>query len=164
MAPRCEVVSWYEDVDAEEARQTALRATSAALARFFAADDPAWLTVMITDDDHIRALNSQFMDDDSVTDVLAFNEDAGWQEGEPPRPADGAEFGARGDRARLGDLAVSLPQVKRQAAAAGKSWRAELAMLVAHGVLHLLGYDHENPRDAATMFGLTDAIIGDLES
>ncbi len=63
---------------------------------------------------------------------------------------------------RLGDIAISLPQVERQAAENGKPPERELAMLTVHGVLHLLGYDHAEPDDEKIMFGKTDVILQGL--
>ena len=59
----------------------------------------------------------------------------------------------------LGDIAISLPQARRQAAAAGHSEDREVAMLTAHGVLHLLGYDHAEPDEEREMTGITAAIL-----
>ncbi len=111
--------------------------------------DSSNVTVLLTGDDALRDLNRQFAGEDKVTDVLAFGS--------------GAFFpGDEGDAAGLGDIAIALPQARRQAAAAGHSEDREIAMLTAHGVLHLLGYDHAEPDEEREMFGITDAILREV--
>ena len=115
-------------------------------------DDPGFpghslgVSVLLTGDDTLRDLNHQFAGEDKVTDVLAFGS--------------GTVFpGDEGPAENLGDIAVSVPQARRQAAAAGNPEDREIAMLTAHGVLHLLGYDHAEPDDEREMFGITNAIL-----
>ena len=103
---------------------------------------------MLTGDDTLRDLNRQFAGEDKVTDVLAFGSGTGFP-------------GDDGDAATLGDIAISLPQARQQAAAAGHSEDLEVAMLTAHGVLHLLGYDHAEPDEEREMTGITKAILAE---
>ena len=109
-------------------------------------EDSSGVTVLLTGDDTLRDLNRQFAGEDKVTDVLAFASDTVFP-------------GDDGDAATLGDIAISMPQARRQAAAAGHSGDREVAILTAHGVLHLLGYDHAEPDEEREMFGITDAIV-----
>jgi probable rRNA maturation factor len=62
-------------------------------------------------------------------------------------------------RAYLGDVIVAFPRVVAQAAQQGHSARHELNLLVVHGVLHLLGYDHATPRDEARMWAIQDQVL-----
>ena len=87
-------------------------------------------SLMITDDENIRMLNKQYRDIDKETDVLSF-----------PSGEDGF----------LGDIAISLPRAVKQAKMYGHSLEREMAFLTAHGMLHLLGYDHENEKDEKEM-------------
>jgi len=123
-------------------------------------DGPDHITVMITGDERIRELNRNFKGEDEVTDVLSFNveEDDGSEGEEWPDMGDSDEV----DPNRLGDIAISLPQVVRQATENGKSSDRELAMLTIHGVLHLLGYDHAEPEEEKIMFGKTDVVLANL--
>ena len=108
--------------------------------------DSSGVTVLLTGDNTLQDLNRQFAGEDKVTDVLAFGS--------------GTFFpGDEGDAANLGDVAISTPQARRQAAAAGHSEDREIAMLTAHGVLHLLGYDHVEPDEEREMVGITNAIL-----
>jgi len=123
-------------------------------------DGPDHITVMITGDERIRELNRDFKGEDAVTDVMSFNvefdeDDSG---DEWPDVGDSDEVESN----RLGDIAISLPQVARQAAENGKSADRELAMLTIHGVLHLLGYDHAEIEEEKIMFGKTDVVLAKL--
>ena len=121
------------------------------------------VTVLIADDDTLRSLNRDFRRADETTDVLAFSAREGWSEGHPPGPvqADGAFPVVPGEQDRLGDVAISYPQAARQAKAAGTSIDRELALLVAHGVLHLLGFDHSDSRRQAAMSARTRSILAE---
>jgi probable rRNA maturation factor len=85
------------------------------------------VTLLLASDAEVRRLNRVFRGEDRSTDVLSF----------PAR--DVLEPG----RPHLGDLAVSVPQARRQARRARWTVQEEVALLVTHGYLHLLGYDHE---------------------
>ena len=124
---------------------------------------PDNVTVLIANDDTLRSLNRDFRGTDEVTDVLAFSARDGWCEGRPPHAvrADEAFPLTPGEEDRLGDIAISYPQAARQAEAAGTSIDRELALLVAHGVLHLLGFDHSNPRQEAAMSTVTRSILAE---
>lgn len=85
------------------------------------------VTLLLATDAEVRRLNRMFLGKDRTTDVLSF----------PSR-----QELVRG-RPHLGDLAVSVPQARRQALRAGWTLDEEMSLLVTHGFLHLLGYDHE---------------------
>lgn len=123
-------------------------------------DGPDHITVMITGDERIRELNRDFKGEDAITDVLSFNvePDEDDSDDEWPEAGDSDEEESN----RLGDIAISLPQVVRQAAENGKSADRELAMLTIHGVLHLLGYDHAELEEEKIMFGKTDVVLAKL--
>jgi len=104
----------------------------AAFVRRLAAAAPATaageVTILLAGDAEVRRLNARFRGKDATTDVLSF-------------PVEG---GALADGSRpLGEIAISVPQAARQAAGAGHSLARELRVLLIHGYLHLLGYDHE---------------------
>ena len=89
------------------------------------------LSVAVTTDAEISALNRRYASEDKPTDVLAFSQ----EEGEALVPAPD-------ELRQLGDVVISLETAERQASEAGHDLDAEMAHLLAHGVLHLLGYDH----------------------
>lgn len=84
------------------------------------------VSVLLTTDRAIRRLNRDFRGKDKATDVLSFPAEAGFV-----------------DAAIAGDLAISVPTARKQAAAQGHALRVELKVLLLHGLLHLAGYDHE---------------------
>ena len=89
------------------------------------------LSVTLTDDEHIHALNKKFRGVDKATDVLSF----AFRESDEPEII-GADFEI------LGDVIISLERAKVQAEEFGHSFLREVIFLEVHGLLHLLGYDH----------------------
>jgi len=108
--------------------------------------DAAELVIRIVDEAESQALNRQYRGVDRPTNVLSFPFEA------PP----GIESN------HIGDLVICAPVVEREAAEQGKPLEAHWAHMVVHGVLHLLGYDHQTDDDAATMETLEIAILGRL--
>ena len=127
------------------------RAVRAALQMESAPQDAA-LSVVIAGDDEIQALNRQYRDVDAPTDVLSFCEDE-------PAPS---FVTAPDEPPYLGDVIVSLPRAQAQAAERGHSTAQELRLLVVHGVLHLLGYNHATPAEETAMWARQDAILASL--
>jgi probable rRNA maturation factor len=128
-------------------------------------EGPDHITVMITGDERIRELNRDFKGEDEITDVLSFNVDEQTDDSDDeewPEFASESEEPVEEESDRLGDIAISLPQVVRQAAENGKSANRELAMLTIHGVLHLLGYDHAEPDEEKVMFDKTDVVLAEM--
>ncbi len=106
--------------------------------------DRAALTVKLTDENEIRQLNKRFAGIDEPTDVLSF--------------ASGDDLPDSGD-SYLGDVAIS-PTIAMQAAArGGHGLREELAVLTVHGVLHLLGYNHDQPARKREMWDMQARIL-----
>ncbi len=105
-------------------------------------DDGSELSVVITDDETVQELNRRFRDRDETTDVLSFglDLDTGANFATPP-----------GTRHQLGEVVISLPTARRQAEDAGHELLDELLHLLVHGILHILGYDHEQPKEAEAM-------------
>lgn len=97
----------------------------------------AELSIALVDDAAIRALNARYRGISRATDVLAFS----MREGPEP------------DRAGklLGDVVISVETAMRQARRAHRGLDGEIARLLVHGTLHLLGYDHQRPAEAAVM-------------
>ncbi len=100
--------------------------------------------VLICGDERIRALNRTFRGRDKATDVLSFPSG----DAQPDGPT------------YLGDVAISLDTARRQAVAAGIEESRELVVLLVHGLLHLLGHDHE--RDGGEMVRLEKELRGEL--
>lgn len=114
---------------------------------------PAEVSIWITNEAELRTLNRTYRGKDSSTDVLSFGN------------TDDAEmpFVNAPDQPRyLGDLAISFPHALRQADEYGHSLQRELSYLVTHGLLHLLGYDHEEPAEAQAMRAREETLLGAL--
>lgn len=104
----------------------------------------AELSILLTTDEKIRELNRDFREKDEATDVLSF---PGGDDG--PMVPGMPEF--------LGDLAISLDTAKRRAAEDGRSLSFEVSRYLAHGILHLLGYDHELSAEDARLMAEKEA-------
>ncbi len=110
------------------------------------------MAVVITDDESIQALNRDFRGLDEPTDVLAFGE-------EKPGPF----VLAPGEPAYLGDIVISLERAEAQAQERGVPLKSELQLLLVHGILHLLGYDHHTEEAQRQMWERQDAILSILK-
>jgi probable rRNA maturation factor len=105
---------------------------------------PYEVSLAFTDSETVRRLNRDYRGVDEPTDVLAFYMLS--QEGADDSfalPPDGVT--------RLGEVIISYPQAAEQAKEQGHSIERELALLIIHGILHLLGYDHKEPEEEAKM-------------
>jgi len=112
----------------------------------------AELSVVLVDDGRIRELNRQYRGKDVATDVLAFP------------LLEGGEVRLEGSGCMLlGDVVVSVETAVRQAQEADHSLAQEMDVLLVHGLLHLLGYDHETPEEAARMEKKTAELARVLE-
>ncbi|MBY0511761.1 MAG: rRNA maturation RNase YbeY [Rhodospirillaceae bacterium] len=120
------------------AKAVCRRAASAALGK---PGKPVELSILLTSDRASRKLNALYRGKDKPTNVLSF-------------PA--------GDPLMLGDIAVAYGVTAREAKTERKTLTAHLSHLVVHGVLHLLGYDHENEKDAVAMERRERKILADL--
>ena len=111
---------------------------------------PPHVSISVTDDAALRELNRDFRGLDKPTDVLSFGS-AEATLGSVNQDDDG--FVTAPDQTpTLGDIVISFDMASRQADSAGRPVEHELALLAAHGVLHLLGFDHATPADEAVMF------------
>lgn len=116
--------------------QTVLKAEEVAL--------PYEVSLVFTDSETVKQLNRDYRGVDEPTDVLAFYM-------LPQKEADDSFALPPDGVTRLGEVIISYPQAIEQAREQGHSPERELALLVIHGILHLLGYDHEEPEEEAKM-------------
>lgn len=120
-------------------------------------DPHTHVSVVIADDEVVRELNRQHRGLDENTDVLSFSfTHEGEYYGEEERGGHDPDVDfvlppAENDDTSLGEIIISYPQTYRQAEQAGHPVGQELTVLLVHGVLHLLGYDHEELGDEAAM-------------
>lgn len=106
------------------------------------------LSLIITDDEAVRELNRRFRDVDAPTDVLAFG-----------TGAEGHFVGAPESPPYLGDVVISYQRALAQAEELGHAVAEELKLLVIHGILHLLGYDHQEGADSQKMRKKEDQVL-----
>ena len=99
----------------------------------------AEVSVTFCDNEYIKKLNAEFRNKDSAPDVLSFPMYDFDDEADPTENPDGS--------ISLGDIVISLERAKEQAKELGNSFEREVAFLVIHSTLHLLGYDHERSAD-----------------
>lgn len=113
------------------------------------------ISLLITGQDKIRELNGAYLGEDRPTDVLSF----------PmlPEPSGATFVTAPDGEKHLGDIIISLPQAAIQAREHVHTTEREIAILLIHGVLHLLGYDHAEPEEESEMKRLEAEILGSIE-
>lgn len=126
-----------------------LRRTADTAMRMFGVEH-GLVSVAIVDDERMHELNLRYRGIDRTTDVLSFAA----REGEP------LPMGKKGEY--LGDIAISLPRSRAQAEEYGHGLDRELAFLCAHGMLHLLGYDHMEPEEEREMRQLQNEIMEEM--
>ena len=114
----------------------------------------AELCIKAVDEATIAELNGKWMGKDGPTDVLAFPMD----ELRPGLVDEEPEEGV------LGDIMLCPQIAEQQGATAGHGTLAEIELLTVHGILHLLGHDHAEPEEHATMFGLQDELLAEWRS
>jgi probable rRNA maturation factor len=106
------------------------------------------LSLEICGDETLQNLNLEFMGIDAATDVLSF-----------PIPFENPDSG----NPYLGDVMISYPTAALQANTAGHSAMEEVKLLLVHGMLHLLGYDHTTPEEKQAMWAIQDSLLEALE-
>ncbi|MFC6616497.1 rRNA maturation RNase YbeY [Deinococcus radiophilus] len=120
------MIDLVAEVPVDPGLTAALEHSLAAVMRHFGVQDRE-VTVVLVDDETIRALKLEHWGEDAVTDVLSF---PSWEPGDPFMPP------------HLGDIIISLETAGRQAGARGHSLTREAALLASHGMTHLVGHDH----------------------
>lgn len=113
----------------------------------------ARVAVVCVGEAKMKTLHGAYSGEPTVTDVLSFpageSYDAVWQ--------------GKEDEQELGEIVLCVPQIARQAKQAGHSYQTEMNTMFAHGMLHLLGYDHQNPKEKTEMYTLQDQLVYTIE-
>lgn len=99
------------------------------------------VSVLLVNNREMQKLNRQYRGKKRPTDVLSFSQEPNKKE------------------VLLGDIVIAIPIARKQAKEHRHSLQRECAVLAVHGLLHLLGYDHEKPRDAKTMFAKQNKLL-----
>jgi len=106
-------------------------------------------SIILTDSETIQTINRDYRKMDNPTDVISFAYNDGISD-------------LNGFSDEIGDIFINLDYVSKQAKDYGHSEEREYLFLITHGILHLLGYDHQNPIDEKTMFDLQKEILSDI--
>lgn len=133
---------WQEELG--DAETLAARVLSHASAQMNAGGE---VSILMTADAEMRALNRKWRGQDKPTDVLSFPSNAPQAPGEP---------------VHIGDIALAFETAWRDAGEMGRGFEAHVSHLMVHGFLHLLGHDHIEPEDAAVMEPLETKILAGL--
>lgn len=112
------------------------------------------LSILLVDNSYIQELNLTYRGINEPTDVLSFSM---WESKE-----DEPDFDFSGDEDILGDIVISLEQADKQSKAYENTMEREIGYLVAHGILHLTGYDHETEGEKVIMRQLEEKIMKDV--
>ncbi|MBN8998008.1 MAG: rRNA maturation RNase YbeY [Rhizobiales bacterium] len=140
-----EAGDWPDDAELARLVADAVEASVAVAALRFV--EGSELSVVFTDDAHVRELNAQYRGKDKATNVLSF----------PGTPAGRDRFGPL-----LGDIVIARETVAAEAEADGLPFRDHLTHLVVHGLLHLFGHDHLEDAEAERMEALETGILARL--
>jgi len=141
------VNNMQEEVPVDEALSATIDRAAASVLAAEAVPSGVEVSVALVDAGRIRELNRLYRGVDAPTDVLSFPMDDP-HSGEPETV--------------LGDVVIALPVAVRQAGEYGHTLAREVAYLTVHGVLHLLGFDHEEPEDRETMRRHEEAALAGL--
>lgn len=147
-----EIDKKYQEPVDEAWLAAAARETLRAIGR-----DSFSLSILVVEDDELRRYNRNYRQHDAPTDVLSFAA----QEGSQLSAQIPEDLAAELDT-ELGDLLLAFPYASRQAEKYGHSLAAELQLLVVHGTLHLLGYDHDTESRQAEMWRKQTEILSSL--
>ncbi|MBZ0304642.1 MAG: rRNA maturation RNase YbeY [Anaerolineae bacterium] len=109
------------------------------------------MTIVLCPNAYIQEMNLKYRGIDAPTDVLSFPS--------PTLPEEVAEE----EGGYLGDILISLPYVAQRAAEEGRSLHDDLILMVVHGTLHLLGYDHDTPESQKNMWAVQGSILKSLD-
>ena len=113
----------------------------------FLDSQPGSIGIVLTDDQRVQALNREYRSLNETTDVLSF-------EMNERDPETGEMY--------IGDIIISIPTAQSQAENAGHPLTTELSLLVVHGTLHLMGFDHADPSEKQKMWDIQGTIMQSL--
>lgn len=138
----------FENASAVPCPEAELTALAAHAMEYMNLDSRLELSILAVDEGEMERLHLEWMDEPGPTDVLSF-------------PIDEIRSGAPfiEGKSILGDVVLCPAVAKEQAERAGHGTERELQILLVHGILHLIGFDHAEPQEEAEMFGLQNKII-----
>ncbi len=148
------MINQQERIEFTPILETTLRRIADRAAQILGISSTSELSILIVDNEYIRELNAIYRGKDEATDVLSFAmNELGEDEPELEEPE---------DIIMLGDIVISLEQAWQQSQEYGHSLERELGYLLVHGLLHLLGYDHEGDKEQKLMREWEEKIMNDV--
>ena len=145
-------ISW--EIDEEKRLENMIIETAKAALELEGAKCDVDLSVVVTDNENIREINNEQRNIDRATDVLSF---PGYEKDE------WNELKKNEELVYIGDIVISKEKVEEQAKEYGHSFEREFCYLVAHGMLHLMGYDHMVESDKVVMRGKEEEVMKKLK-
>lgn len=139
-----------------------LEKTALAVLKHIRPESNLGLGIVIAGDEEVRQLNRQYRGIDATTDVLSFALQDEFSEDSEDEAIGQFPYSANGIE-QLGEVIISLPQAARQAETSGHNLLRETTVLLIHGVLHLLGFDHQTDEEAEIMEKHEADILESLE-
>ncbi len=133
-----------------EAPEVLCRQVAEAVLRQLNIRGPVEISIVLDEDAHVAELNARYRGRPGPTNVLSF-------------PGEDAASARPGQAAMIGDIVIARQTLLREAAAQKKTPRQHFMHLLVHGILHLLGYDHQNEAEAGEMEGLETRILAELD-
>lgn len=128
-----------------EISKTLINQTAAAVLSSMQPEKMLDISIIVEDDAFLQKLNRDYLGFDSPTDVLSFST---------------GEIDPETDRYYLGDIILSFPRAAEQAQKGGHAVQSEVQLLIVHGILHLLGYDHDDDESKQEMWSIQNELIG----
>jgi probable rRNA maturation factor len=160
-----------ETIDLDERFLQTLREFAGFVLKHERAGDNIELSVALVEENEIRNLNAVYRGKDTSTDVLSFEIDSGKpgdldvEEEQPARADDALRIGQpAGIQRMLGDVVICPSVAMRRADEFGQTFEQEMTLLLTHGILHLLGYDHANDSEAEAMEAKEREVLAGLSS
>ena len=122
--------------------------------------DVVTFNVYFVDNNQIKELNNQYLENNYETDVLSFNFYDGWKDGKIVEKK--GLFPGEENLNELGELYLSIPKIIQQSKENNVTFLKELSTMAVHGTLHLLGYNHEVLNEEKIMFSKTSKILENI--
>lgn len=147
-------------VKVDEALETLVTQVVEKALKYEECEDEFEVSISFVNNEEMRGLNLEYRGIDNTTDVLSFPMMEFYDEGSEESEADEEYIE---EELVLGDIVISMEKALTQAEEYGHSFERELAFLLVHGVLHLLGYDHNNEEEEKVMFEKQENILKEMK-
>lgn len=161
--------AWVDPAFRRKISSRLLREWTLAVLEYLGLPEKASIEIAVVGDEAIRGLNLNYRGLDEATDVLSFPYTPlaapapFYGDAPPSKPRDVVFPMPKTTGLHLGEVVISLPYAQRQAQEQGHPLPSEIQLLLAHGILHLIGHDHEKPAEEQAMQAATKEVLARLE-